>query len=100
MDYQLTDICLFVVVNPPRIALRLFTTSLGGAENAATGGAVLGIMGYDRFQPLHLEDVVTVEQGHVDSSQRGYLFYQRPEGGGAARLLGYVGVLPVGTLKQ
>jgi len=43
--YQLTGICFFVVVSPARIALRVFTTSLDGAEDAATGGAALGLLG-------------------------------------------------------
>lgn len=99
MDYQLTGVCLFVVVNPARIALRVFTTSLGGAEDAATGGAALGILGYDRLHPLHLEEVITVEQGHVDRPQRGCLFIQRPVSGHEARLGGFVDALMRGTLR-
>lgn len=97
--YQLTGICLFVVINPARIAMRVFTTSLDGAEDAATGGAALGLLGYDRYHPLQVQDVVGVEQGHVDSPQRGYLFVQKAGQAGEARLGGYVDVLVRGTLE-
>lgn len=82
-----------MVVSPARIALRVFTASLDGAEDVATGGAALGLLGYDRYHPLDVKDVVSIEQGHVDSPQRGYLLVQKPGPGGQARLGGYVDVL-------
>jgi len=71
-NYHLTGICLFVIHVSHKIEQRVFTTSLGGAEDAATGGATLGLL------CSHLRDCkeskIRVEQGQLETTQRGHLF--------------------------
>lgn len=47
----------------------------------------------------NLEDVAGVEQGHIDSPPRGFLWVQKPGQRDKARLGGYVDVLVRGMLQ-
>lgn len=54
-----------------RLLVRVFTTSLGGREDTATGGAVLNIG--SRLLHDGAEGAFTVTQGPLDPDRRGYL---------------------------
>lgn len=52
------------------VRVRVFTTSLAGAEDVATGGAVLAIAGRLRNEGTHGD--IAVRQGGTDEGQHGY----------------------------
>jgi len=95
-DHGLNGVCLFHRQSPELVASRVFTTSLGGSEASATGGAALGLLGVDRLLGLDLAETVRVEQGQAGSQLRGCLFARRQ--GERAQLGGHVKVLTQGSL--
>jgi predicted PhzF superfamily epimerase YddE/YHI9 len=95
-DHGLNGVCLFVRQSADLVASRVFTTSLGGSEASATGGAALGLLGCDRLLGLDLATTVRVEQGQAGSQLRGCLFARRQ--GDRAQLGGNVKILTNGTL--
>jgi len=95
-DHGLNGVCLFTRQSADQVASRVFTTSLGGSEASATGGAALGLLGCDRLLGLDLAETVRVEQGQAGSQLRGCLFARRQ--GEQAQLGGHVKVLTQGSL--
>lgn len=80
-------LCLYFIPALGRAMLRVFTTSLGGQEDVATGGAVAGLGAcLERDFPL---DEWRVEQGQGPRHRRGLLFLRQARGethvGGSAR---------------
>lgn len=65
---RISGVCFFVRTGPDAVALRVFTTSLDGGEDAATGGAVLGLAAL-----LPGVGSVQVSQGRRPFHQRGHL---------------------------
>lgn len=98
VELGINGICLFVVLRSDHIALRVFTTSLAGSEDAATGGAALGLISYDQHYSLGLSETIRVDQGHIESFQRGCLYVQQSRKSGQVRLGGFVDVLSNGSL--
>src|SRR5207244_1648742 len=96
-EHGLNGVCLFHVRSPETVASRVFTTSLGGSEASATGGAALGLLGCDDVLSLGLAETVRVEQGQAGSQLRGCLF-ARWQAGEGAQLGGHVKVLTRGAL--
>ncbi|GGK17551.1 hypothetical protein GCM10010965_08250 [Caldalkalibacillus thermarum] len=96
--YGLHGICFFTVVDSGHVALRVFTTSLKGGEDAATGGAAIGLIGYNRFQHLGLAEVVRVDQGHIESEKRGCMFIRHDSSTNQVLLGSFVDVLLRGNL--
>lgn len=77
---SIQGICLFALNRDRELALRVFTTSLDGREDSATGGAVSGLFAYLEqvgSEGLNLESVWTVQQGHGPRHSRGTLFVRR-----------------------
>ncbi|WP_144636108.1 PhzF family phenazine biosynthesis protein [Priestia megaterium] len=70
----LNGICFFTKLNNRHVAIRVFTTSLNGKEDAATGGAALGLIACNKFYDLELDEKVRIDQGHKKSSNRGSIF--------------------------
>jgi PhzF family phenazine biosynthesis protein len=99
-EHGLTGVCLFARRGPGEVALRVFTTSLHGAEDAATGGAALGLLGYDQRSSLGLADTFRVVQGPAAGLHRGCLHVRRgarPEDAGVG---GQVALVLRGTLVE
>ncbi|HEX2095059.1 MAG TPA: PhzF family phenazine biosynthesis protein [Longimicrobiaceae bacterium] len=73
-EEELHGVCLFARTGPAEAALRVFTTSLDGHEDAATGGAVAGLSVL--LDPAGRPDGTewTVRQGHGPPHRRGRLF--------------------------
>ena len=97
-EQGLKGLCFFAVVDGGLIALRVFTTSLGGGEDAATGGAALGLIGYHRFRSLGLSGRVRVEQGQAETEKRGCLRLRWSPASPSVWLGSPVDVLVRGTL--
>ncbi|WP_167397358.1 PhzF family phenazine biosynthesis protein [Lysinibacillus mangiferihumi] len=70
----INGIVLFVKKDQSNVLLRVFTTSLAGNEDAATGGAALGLLGYNQLFSFGLSNNIRVDQGHIDSSSRGCIY--------------------------
>ncbi len=64
---ELTGLCFYAMTGRNRIALRVFTISLAGGEDASTGGAVLGL------SALAPEGKWSIDQGSGDVRSRGFL---------------------------
>lgn len=69
--HSLSGLCLVDAATPTRPRLRVFTTSLGGAEDVATGGAVVALPDF-----LGVSTRLQVEQGLGAPSRRGRLVVQ------------------------
>lgn len=93
-----TGLCFFALMDEGHVALRVFTTSLKGGEDAATGGAALGLIGYHRFQSLGLSERVRVEQGPAGSEKRGCIRLRWSSSSPSVWLGSPVDVLMRGTL--
>lgn len=65
---RVNGVCFFARTGPESVAMRVFTTSLDGGEDAATGGAVLGLAGL-----LKTAGSVQVSQGRGPFHRRGHL---------------------------
>jgi len=87
-----SGVCFFVITPPDRVDLRVFTVSLAGAEDAATGGAVLGLaplIGPGRWQ---------VHQGGAHPLGRGLLFLDDDPGADVLSVGGRVELVARGQL--
>lgn len=96
---KINGVVLFARLNASRLRCRVFTTSLGGHEDAATGGAVLGLSDYDRCFKLGLENVIQVDQGRLGAANRGTFFLRREMDAGPVWLGGRADVLVSGCLR-
>jgi predicted PhzF superfamily epimerase YddE/YHI9 len=76
------------------VAMRVFTTSLGGKEDVATGGAVAGLTAVLTAENPQLKltsRCLSVEQGRGGPETRGRLLLEIKDGvkvGGRVRLVG------------
>lgn len=92
---DVNGVCLFALTGEAEIALRVFTTSLEGREDASTGGAVSGLLTYLERQDAALgarRVRWTIQQGGGPPHGRGTLLlrYEEPgmvAVGGRARLV-------------
>jgi PhzF family phenazine biosynthesis protein len=103
---DLHGLCYFAQVSREAIALRVFTTSLDGREDAATGGAVGGLLVYLEQAGLNSGGppiLWTINQGIGSSHQRGVLFGRQDKSGdllqigGRARLVAHGHLIPAGV---
>jgi PhzF family phenazine biosynthesis protein len=79
MDYcakeEIHGICLFAHTGEREIRMRVFTTSLDGGEDIATGGAVMGLLPYFQKKGAELPaGCWSIHQGFGARHQRGTLF--------------------------
>jgi PhzF family phenazine biosynthesis protein len=94
-ERKIHGICLFSLTQRNVIASRVFTTSLDGREDVATGGAVAGMFSYlERIgKTLDFHNVWTVHQGVGPDHARGTIYARRKSNakdvsvGGAVKLL-------------
>ena len=98
-NYNLTGICLFVIHDSHKIEQRVFTTSLGGAEDAATGGAALGLLCCSRLRDCKNLKIL-VEQGQLETTQRGHLFIRVSHQAGYGEIGGRVEILSKGNFAR
>jgi len=94
---DLTAICLFFVCSKESIRFRVFTTSLSGEEDVATGGAALGLLSVDSALGVILSDRVVVNQGRGDSLFRGEILLKRANDRIPAKIGGLVQILTEGV---
>ncbi|TQR35965.1 PhzF family phenazine biosynthesis protein [Lysinibacillus sphaericus] len=97
-ELGITGISFFVKLRSDYVLLRVFTTSLAGNEDAATGGAALGLIGYDQYCSFGLSSNVRVDQGHIESSSRGCIYLQQDSKSGRTFLGAKVEVLAEGSI--
>lgn len=95
---DLTAICLFSIRSKESVRFRVFTTSLSGEEDIATGGAALGLLSVDSALGVSLSDRVVVNQGRGDSLFRGEILLERAKDGSLPKIGGLVQVLTEGAL--
>jgi PhzF family phenazine biosynthesis protein len=93
-ELEVKGICFYARSNGPTVALRVFTVSLAGHEDAATGGAVLGL------SALLPPGQWTIEQGHGRALTRGLLRLHAPESSAEIAVGGAVEIVARGTLAQ
>lgn len=93
-DLQVKGICFYAHASGHTVALRVFTVSLAGGEDAATGGAVLGL------SALLPPGDWTIEQGHGRALDRGLLRLHAPSGGAEVAVGGAAEIVARGTLAQ
>jgi PhzF family phenazine biosynthesis protein len=72
----ISGVCFFVRTGPASVSLRVFTTSLDGGEDAATGGAVLGLSALVRGA----SGTVQVSQGRGPFHRLGHLLLRDDPG--------------------
>ena len=95
-ELGITGISIFVKNNSDYILLRVFTTSLAGNEDAATGGAVLGLLGYNQY--CSYPSTFRVDQGHRESTRRGCIYIKKDLENACTLLGAKVDVLTEGTI--
>lgn len=93
-DLQVKGICFYARTSGSTVALRVFTVSLAGGEDAATGGAVLGL------SALLPPGDWTIEQGHGRALNRGLLRLHSPSGRAEVAVGGAAEIVARGTLAQ
>jgi len=93
-EFQVKGICFYARSRGPKVALRVFTVSLAGHEDAATGGSVLGL------SALLPAGDWTIEQGHGRALNRGLLRLHAPEGSAAIAVGGAAEIVARGTLVE
>jgi predicted PhzF superfamily epimerase YddE/YHI9 len=93
-ELQVKGICFYARTNGPTVALRVFTVSLAGGEDAATGGAVLGLAA------LLPPGDWTIEQGHGRVLNRGLLRLRAPSGTAEIAVGGAAEIVARGTLAH
>lgn len=93
-DLQVKGVCFHARTSGPTVALRVFTISLAGGEDAATGGAVLGL------SALLPPGDWTIEQGHGRALNRGLLRLHAPSGRAEVAVGGAAEIVARGTLSQ
>lgn len=92
-ERSIHGICLMALTGEREIALRVFTTSLDGREDIATGGAVAGIFSYlEQIGMNGFHSIWHVQQGSDGLNSRGALYVRRTnehdvEVGGVVKLL-------------
>jgi PhzF family phenazine biosynthesis protein len=91
-EHQLMGICLYSLSDEARLALRVFTVSLAGREDASTGGAVLGLAA------LLPRGIWSVEQGHGHLLSRGSLMLDSTSSESHVAVGGRVHIAAVGQL--
>jgi predicted PhzF superfamily epimerase YddE/YHI9 len=103
MSYCLSSsihgICLLSLNSERHVAMRVFTTSLDGHEDAATGGAASAIPEYFLYAGISriIGRVWQIDQGAGPPHRRGRL-YVRQEVNGAVEVGGRVEFVACGTL--
>jgi PhzF family phenazine biosynthesis protein len=93
-DLEVKGICFYARASGPMVALRVFTVSLAGHEDAATGGAVLGL------SALLPPGDWTIEQGHGRALNRGLLRLHAPPGSAEVAVGGAAEIVARGTLTR
>lgn len=93
-ELQVKGICFYARMSGSTVALRVFTVSLAGGEDAATGGAVLGLAA------LLPPGDWTIEQGHGRVLNRGLLRLHAPSGSAEVAVGGAAEIVARGTLVQ
>ena len=93
-ELQVKGICFYARTSGPTVALRVFTVSLAGGEDAATGGAVLGLAA------LLPPGDWTIEQGHGRVLNRGLLRLHAPSGSAEVAVGGAAEIVARGALVQ
>jgi len=98
--HKLRAICLYCVTAPGSIRLRVFPVSLDGNEDAATGGAVLGLWPLIAKPTSIAPTPYTwrVDQGSGPAHRRGTLYLHHEPSTGAIAVGGKVTLITVGTL--
>lgn len=91
-ELEVKGICFYARSNGATVALRVFTVSLAGHEDAATGGAVLGL------GALLPPGDWTIEQGHGRVLNRGLLRLHAPPGSAEIAVGGAAEIVARGTL--
>lgn len=91
-ELEVKGICFYARSNGATVALRVFTVSLAGHEDAATGGAVLGL------GALLPPGDWTIEQGHGRVLNRGLLRLHAPSGSAEIAVGGAAEIVARGTL--
>jgi PhzF family phenazine biosynthesis protein len=100
-EHGISAVCPFVRVGVGHLALRVFTTSLSGREDAATCGAVAAL-------PAYLATAETaagagewrVDQGSGGVIGRGRLYLRSTEGPRSVAVGGHTRILTVGNLQK
>lgn len=96
---EIQGICLFARTGERELRMRVFTTSLDGGEDIATGGAVMGLLPYLQMKGARvLEGCWTIHQGFGARHQRGTLFTTRHSEPGMAVVGGRHRFVAKGTL--
>jgi PhzF family phenazine biosynthesis protein len=93
-ELQVKGLCFYARTSGRTAALRVFTVSLAGGEDAATGGAVLGL------SALLPPGDWTIEQGHGRVLNRGLLRLHAPSGSAEVAVGGAAEIVARGTLVQ
>lgn len=91
---QIKGLCFYARANDHAIALRVFTISLAGGEDASTGGAVLGL------SALLPPGDWTIEQGHGRVLNRGLLRLHAPPAAADTAVGGAVEIVARGMLQR
>jgi predicted PhzF superfamily epimerase YddE/YHI9 len=102
-DSQVHGICLFSLMGHRTMATRVFTTSLDGREDVATGGAVLGLLAYLARQDPGITrggDFWTIHQGQGPPHRRGTLFIKELPEEQAVAVGGLTRVVAQGVLVK
>ncbi len=99
-EHALTAICAFVALARDRIRLRVWTTSLAGEEDSATGGAALGILALDAPLQLELASRITVVQGRKSSLAGGEILLRQSANAEAPHIGSRVILVPEGRLPD
>ena len=97
-ELGIAGISIFAKISSDYILLRVFTTSLAGNEDAATGGAALGLIGYNQYCSYGLSSTVRVDQGHRESTGRGCIYIKKNLENSCTLLGAKVDVLTEGTI--
>lgn len=90
--FQVKGLCFYARASGATVALRVFTVSLAGGEDAATGGAALGLA------PLLPPGDWTIEQGQGRVLNRGLLRLHAPPGSAPIAVGGAADIVARGTL--
>jgi predicted PhzF superfamily epimerase YddE/YHI9 len=91
---QIKGLCFFATAADKAIALRVFTVSLAGREDASTGGAALGL------SALLPSGEWTIAQGHGSALGRGVLRLKNPSVSANVAVGGQVEIVARGALAH
>lgn len=100
-ERNISAVCPFARVGPDHLAIRVFTTSLSGREDAATCGAVAGLPAYlASLEAAAGAGAWRVDQGTRGPTARGRLYVRCAETAHHIAVGGHTKLLTVGILQE